>query len=55
MMDEMWMRGWNSGHETLSTDLDRCFARIAGAVSRLRRRRDVRDHNLRSRIGVPKP
>ena len=55
MMDEMWMRSWNSGHEALCADLDRCFAGIAGAVSRLRRRRDLRDRNLRSRIGVPTP
>jgi hypothetical protein len=55
MMDEMWMRNWNSGHGALCADLDRCFAGIAGAVSRLRLRRDLRDRNLRSRIGVPTP
>ncbi|WP_172595119.1 hypothetical protein [Sphingopyxis sp. FD7] len=55
MMDEIWMRNWNSGHDALCADLDRCLAGIAGAVSRLRRRRDLRDRKLRARIGVPTP
>ena len=52
MIDEMWMRGWAENHSRFSADFDRGFARIAGAVARLRRRRDAPDTNVRRRIGV---
>jgi hypothetical protein len=52
MIDEMWMRGWAENHGRFSADLDRGFARIAGAIARLRRRRDARDIDVRRRIGV---
>jgi hypothetical protein len=52
MIDEMWMRGWAENHGRFSADLDRGFAQIAGALARLRRRRDARDASLRHRIGT---
>lgn len=50
MKDEIWMRTWNDGHKTFCADLDRCFAALAGAVTRVRRRREA---HVGSRIGVP--
>lgn len=52
MIDEMWMRGWAENHGRFSADLDRGFARIAGAIARLWRRRDACDTGLRHRIGT---
>ena len=52
MQDEIWMRNWNDTHPHFSSDVDRGFARIAGAIARLRRRRDSRDATLRGRIGL---
>ncbi len=43
MNDEMWMRGWAENHTQFSADVDSGFAVLAGAISRLRRRRDARD------------
>jgi len=50
MNDEIWMRTWNEGHKGFCDDIDRCFVALAGAVARVRRRREA---HVRSRIGVP--
>lgn len=52
MQDELWMRNWNDAHPRFSADVDRGLARVAGAIARLRRRRDDRDSSLRTRIGL---
>lgn len=52
MQDEVLMRGWCDGHDRFSADLDRCFHKLAGAVARLRRRRDARASHLRQRLGI---
>ncbi|MBL8652291.1 MAG: hypothetical protein JNL35_18035 [Sphingopyxis sp.] len=52
MQDERWMRAWSENHERFSADVDRGLAALAGAIARLRRRRDGRDASLRGRIGV---
>ena len=54
MQDELWMRTWNDGHDRFSADLDRGFARLAGAIARLRRRRNGREADVRQRIGIQK-
>lgn len=52
MQDEIWMRNWNDAQPRFSADIDRGFARLAGTIARLRRRRDGRDASLRTRIGI---
>lgn len=54
MIDEMWMRGWNDNHSRFSADIDRGIATLAGAISRLRRRRNERIASQRHRTGVPR-
>lgn len=52
MQDELWMRNWNDSHPRFSADLDHGFAQLAGAIARLRRRRDARDAGVRQRLGI---
>ncbi|WP_260581774.1 hypothetical protein [Sphingopyxis sp. PET50] len=52
MQDEQWMRGWAENHERFSADIDRGIAALAGAIARLRRRRDSRDASVRGRLGL---
>lgn len=52
MQDELWMRNWNDAQPRFSADVDRGFRKLAGAIARLRRRRDDRDSSLRTRIGI---
>ena len=52
MQDELWMRNWNDAQPRFSADIDRGLASLAGAIARLRRRRDDRTANLRARIGI---
>lgn len=35
MKDEIWMRTWVDGHDGLSADIDRGFARLGHALRRL--------------------
>ncbi|WP_156377607.1 hypothetical protein [Sphingopyxis sp. Root1497] len=52
MQDELWMRNWSDAQPRFSADIDRGLASLAGAIARLRRRRDDRTANLRARIGI---
>lgn len=52
MQDELWMRNWNDAQPRFSADIDRGLATLAGAIVRLRRRRDDRTASLRARIGI---
>ncbi len=52
MQDEIWMRNWNDGHPRFCADIDLGLTTLAGAIARLRRRRNARDARLRARIGI---
>lgn len=52
MQDELWMRNWNDAQPRFSADVDRGLAKLAGAIARLRRRRDDRGAILRTRTEI---